>query len=284
MGPRPFGRGRRHCCACLVRRDLLQWGRDLSAAEGSSPSCAPPSRATCFNGAATFRPRKVPSKVQSAKENLRASMGPRPFGRGRVIRRFSRSRGIAGFNGAATFRPRKAVVVGEIVPAGQASMGPRPFGRGRHSGGAEGGQAGQLQWGRDLSAAEGRRPASRSARRCGFNGAATFRPRKAGRRARRNDVGPASMGPRPFGRGRKWRGGAAPLAMHASMGPRPFGRGRSARTREYSTSACFNGAATFRPRKVGIQTESNVGGQVLQWGRDLSAAEGGRCRRDVCSH
>ena len=38
----------------------------------------------------------------------------------------------------------------------------------------------RLQWGRDLSAAEGKEGAELKIRHMCFNGAATFRPRKAG--------------------------------------------------------------------------------------------------------
>ena len=93
-----------------------------------------------------------------------------------------------------------------------------------------------------------------SGRRIGFNGAATFRPRK---------VAPSS-GPR--------------RADGASMGPRPFGRGRQARLPANAGSASFNGAATFRPRKAQIPSRRRAGVDVLQWGRDLSAAEGRRLR------
>ena len=62
MGPRPFGRGREYQGARVgVVPEELQWGRDLSAAEGQAGPLGP----------APF---------------FYASMGPRPFGRGRVSR------------------------------------------------------------------------------------------------------------------------------------------------------------------------------------------------------
>ena len=127
------------------------------------------------------------------------------------------------------------------------------------------------------------------------------------------------MGPRRFGRG--------DIFLHpqlrvraASMGPRPFGRGdlnspanqqqryrlqwgrglsaaeTSARRDGRATRKCFNGAAAFRPRRLGRRTQSptrNPGfngaaafrprrrtnkrsvraAETLQWGRGLSAAE-----------
>ena len=57
-------------------------------------------------------------------------------------------------------------------------MGPRPFGRGRDGAPDRFGQAGRLQWGRDLSAAEGCGVGGGGRFDASFNGAATFRPRK----------------------------------------------------------------------------------------------------------
>ena len=138
----------------------LQWGRDFSAAEGvicvtqsRQPALAsmgprlfsrgrllmplmPPIDRFCFNGAATFQPRKGRDQ-QLPRQLLRvASMGPRLFSRGRGLpavvllaradgasmgpRLFSRGRercwsggaiGRASFNGAATFQPRKAAML-----------------------------------------------------------------------------------------------------------------------------------------------------------------------------
>ena len=232
----------------LVRLKL-QWGRDLSAAEGRKRSVMS-MIALRFNGAATFRPRKDPrgqpanrgqfvlqwGRDLSAAEGaaastsplrtLPASMGPRPFGRGRFGARDQDSRPPVSFNGAATFRPRKA---GEIAVSVS-------------------GEA--LQWGRDLSAAEGFSLALRTGVVPSFNGAATFRPRKDQQGGRRHCGLIASMGPRPFGRGRRRGHRACTRGPRASMGPRPFGRGRQGRR------------------------ASRTHGRRLQWGRDLSAAEG----------
>src|SRR5579875_3444577 len=109
-----------------------------------------------------------------------------------------------------------------------------------------------------------------------FNGAATDRSRKCnGHRAVPHRSRPASMGPRPIGRGNtqslRTRGGgrgmlqwgrdrsvaempgkARPTARgeHASMGPRPIGRGNTRKTSdEYHRYDRFNGAATDRSRK-----------------------------------
>ena len=130
-------------------------------------------------------------------------------------------------------------------------MGPRPFGRGRgfdvrkHDdaallqwgrdlSAAEGSHSvndppafAGLQWGRDLSAAEGALPSTYVSVLWSFNGAATFRPRKA--------------------------------SDHGCM---------------LDLTSCFNGAATFRPRKVPADLTARLNALRLQWGRDLSAAEG----------
>ena len=180
-------------------------------------------------------------------------MGPRPFGRGRHT----------GLDRAAQ-RPL-------------ASMGPRPFGRGRYLA---------------LLFCRPRRPS--------FNGAATFRSRKAGKGRNRAQPRLASMGPRPFGRGRivtlpsrlisltlQWgrdlsvaEGGRTAVGPHvhgrrfngaATFRSRKDGRANPARFR---CRHGFNGAATFRSRKGGGRAcQRNRRGR-LQWGRDLSVAEG----------
>ena len=83
MGPQPFGCGRHgdggrgeclptlqwgrnlsvaegqfECYELTVER-MLQWGRNLSVAEGALPLVRPPAPPTRFNGAATFRLRKA---------------------------------------------------------------------------------------------------------------------------------------------------------------------------------------------------------------------------------
>ena len=276
MGPRPFGRGR-HVqvveqagagCGLQWGRDLsaaegmrvagvyepvcrLQWGRDLSAAEGSRRARRAIS-STCFNGAATFRPRKA-NRVRGPRPDPPASMGPRPFGRGRdeyVVL------GVVG----VVLQWGRDLSAAEGMQTDMLSKMDISLQWGRDLSAAEGGAerlvirpALLLQWGRDLSAAEGVRPSLHGVPQRvlqwgrdlsaaegwylsysiksdeSFNGAATFRPRK--------------------------------------------GR-RSFSARKSSTS--FNGAATFRPRKGAVHAGSLMPPAMLQWGRDLSAAEGSR--------
>ena len=138
-----------------------------------------------------------------------------------------------------------------------------------------------LQWGHDLSVVE-------SARRAD--------PRLA--------LGPASMGPRPLGRGIDLTGVAMAGQILASMGPRPLGRGigRSA-ARRSSGSSGFNGATTSRSwnpaaLRRAVRRTSGFNGATtsrswnpasrefpaevpkrLQWGHDLSVVESPRPRR-----
>ena len=157
---------------------------------------------------------------------------------------------------------------------------------------------GLLQWGRNLSVAEGFHNAFQLAFCQSFNGAATFRLRKAEpiRRPRRRPA--ASMGPQPFGCGRLKGHAAAWTQCAASMGPQPFGCGRRLLTRlrpqgrdRFNGAATFrlrkgprrgstrrrrpsfNGAATFRLRKAAGQAAHELI-LPLQWGRNLSVAEG----------
>ena len=229
MGPRPFGRGRRRQGRAVRRRCRLQWGRDLSVAEGTSRATAA-AITVCFNGAATFRSRKVRAKHGGALPPCRLQWGrDLSVAEGRWPAYATPSQ-LPRFNGAATFRSRKG-------PGTTPSSTLVPL----------------LQWGRDLSVAEGsagKRPSS--GRRCGFNGAATFRSRKVRPTPRAaTSVEPASMGPRPFGRGRLAARSSDATTRRASMGPRPFGRGR--------------------PIATAISSSAN---DKLQWGRDLSVAEG----------
>ena len=204
MGPRPFGRGRVAARRAWSRQVLLQWGRDLSVAEGEAahrqlnPS---PSR---FNGAATFRSRKAFQCLPCLQCLAAASMGPRPFGRGRSIKDYS-------------FVFMIKLQWGRDLSVAEGNM---------DAVGAD--DAAKLQWGRDLSVAEGPYGPCPPATTAGFNGAATFRSRKAAKARQVRTLHAASMGPRPFGRGR------------------------------FKTSDRERSAL-----------------RLLQWGRDLSVAEGG---------
>ena len=156
-----------------------------------------------------------------------------------------------GFNGAATFRLRKEHFQWKAIanPA--------------------------LQWGRNLSVAEG-----------GRSGTAGARPEAA------------SMGPQPFGCGRpacprmvlptarlQWgrnlsvaEGGQEQAARMGRV-LLQWGRNLSvAEGRLHWTApeshSCFNGAATFRLRKVAAAPNSPSSARGLQWGRNLSVAEG----------
>jgi len=201
MGPRPFSRGNVEALysapirtrfngaatfqprkpddgpVSLQKNVGLQWGRDLSAAEttmirlrgmfhggfngaatfqprkhrGYGRECG---INDCFNGAATFQPRKQQKNPKSVRQTRR-------------------------FNGAATFQPRKPDTPSGGVHAVRASMGPRPFSRGNAP-----------AFGHPdvvIAASMGPRPFSRGnlggiwhvlRLTNGFNGAATFQPRK----------------------------------------------------------------------------------------------------------
>ena len=171
-------------------------------AEMPRPRAAGCTRA-CFNGAATNWSRKScgdmsiehsSRMLQWGRDQLvaemqlfddlldvivKASMGPRPIGRGNGRQTGRRQRATARFNGAATNWSRKWEIIGLFALAGDASMGPRPIGRGNPF------CCGQLMW-----------------RGICFNGAATNWSRKlrlTGWYTRSRWK--ASMGPRPIGRG-----------------------------------------------------------------------------------
>ena len=226
-----------------------QWGRDRMAAEGGGGA---------------------PVRWQG-----RASMGPRPDGRGR------------------------SYLHSPALSASQASMGPRPDGRGRVRGGAVWvASCFVRQWGRDRMAAEGAWYAGAPAAAASVNGAATGWPRKAGRRgATRGSVprvnGAATGWPRKAGAAepaalwgrRQWGRDRMAAEGHVSHPP-PIATGRvnGAATgwpRKAGSAASssawiagVNGAATGWPRKAIISCLTSVGTPWRQWGRDRMAAEG----------
>ena len=229
--------------------DRRQWGRDRLAAEGASPYSPRSASFRGVNGAATVWPRKGgggPRRQfrlvmrQWGRDRLAAegphcrppyrrpfaSMGPRPFGRGRLgstassfdckQRQWGRDRLAA--EGPCTHY---------TATTHPASMGPRPFGRGRYE------------------------PRARLRYLHGVNGAATVWPRKGrmgnerlwmGRRVN----GAATVWPRKAARG---------VAALPRSGPRQWGRDRLAAEGPFglcqtTSSSRVNGAATVWPRKV----------------------------------
>ena len=306
MGPRPDGRGKSGGTPKAGNSGLRQWGRGQTAAERceSSRRTIPDA---CVNGAAARRPRKVdaPARLsiarrlrqwgrgQTAAESARrlgrdvavlASMGPRPDGRGKLVKNpddvnlferqwgrgqtaaeRTRDKAICCLQYAASMGPRpdgrgKRVDDGQHPRHGRASMGPRPDGRGK--------------FGRDPCRCLSAR----------VNGAAARRPRKAAVKVRHHLAwGSASMGPRPDGRGkyavgwrrcrvcgRQWgRGQTAAerirlaqlvVQLVASMGPRPDGRGKLSRALSLRPRPRVNGAAARRPRKDVPGLLSSAGG------------------------
>ena len=138
----------------VARQALLQWGRGRMAAEGGA-------------------------RGGEGNVAYRASMGPRPDGRGRWSARGGAARPLlASMGPRPDGRGRCAACLSSFYfPC--ASMGPRPDGRGRLQRPQVGcATSHRLQWGRGRMAAEGRRSA--------------LSPFAHG----------ASMGPRPDGRGR----------------------------------------------------------------------------------
>ena len=142
-----------------------------------SPTAGEP--AACFNGAATFRLRKVPLSDSGIE----------------ICQKLQWGRNLSVAEGAISLPDALNYVM--------------------------------LQWGRNLSVAEGSGDRALACTPARFNGAATFRLRKGHQ---------AMAG--------SWR------------------------------AICFNGAATFRLRKGHAGGTSRGASKSLQWGRNLSVAEG----------
>jgi len=271
-----------------------------------------------------------------------ASMGPRPFDRGRPGRSRSGHRERLRFNGSTAFRPWETVFAGSIPVSayqlqwvhglstvgdltmlcpfhlcGNASMGPRPFDRGRpldrkkvvYGGGGFNGSTAfrpwettvlavslvrsiALQWVHGLStvgdlhghfwsatnlywlqwvhglSTVGDRQVDGAApwHLARFNGSTAFRPWETHLHAELCYGGRlASMGPRPFDRGRRLRVQVACTSgPEASMGPRPFDRGRRRTTP--APRRCrggFNGSTAFRPWETPLLDRADrVSGQA----------------------
>ena len=228
MGPRPFGRGR-----ALLRTDGVE-GFRFNGAAAFRPRKGPRRKGTgrqasSFNGAAAFRPRKARPRRTPPLAG-KASMGPRPFGRGRGCERSLPAATLPSFNGAAAFRPRKGR---DPFPSRRhglvASMGPRPFGRGRHKTSRRGGTKFWLQWGRGLSAAEGQSPW----RRCSVPKMLQWGRGLSAAEGTALDIEADIDVMLQWGRGLSAAEGRITQQgrsrVVASMGPRPFGRGRRAR-------------------------------------------------------
>ena len=274
MGPRPDGRGRRRpvltykpekdgvngAAAGWPRKAerprqiaevvMRQWGRGRMAAEGNSFTFRF-EEAGSVNGAAAGWPRKGRGR-RERRPPRRASMGPRPDGRGRCGHPCRPSRGRPRVNGAAAGWPRKVGLPSPPAHTHPASMGPRPDGRGR-----------------SCSPARASRP-PRS-----VNGAAAGWPRKA----RHNLVNARIEEGRQWGRGRMAAEGLRPTPPPPPAPRRQWGRGRMAAEGVVPPDhvACLigvNGAAAGWPRKACPCWYSSSCGRGRQWGRGRMAAEG----------
>ena len=156
MGPQPFGCGRLKK-QIQKERDIamLQWGRNLSVAEGDNPA---------------------PSQCRHCP----ASMGPQPFGCGRGDIAIDRRGMIWELQWGRNLSVAEGAMGESGAAAAVASMGPQPFGCGRLRTRLPLTLCLKLQWGRNLSVAEGEFEQIVLELRYRFNGAATFRLRKDG--------------------------------------------------------------------------------------------------------
>ena len=185
----------------VVRRvSQLQWGRSLPAADGFVWNQAIAARALLQWGRslpAAYGPaRRLPSNPQAC------------------------------FNGAAAFRPRMEHARTDAIAGPRASMGPQPSGRGWTLNAQYGAMDTLLQWGRSLPAADGPCDVQGGSGLLGFNGAAAFRPRMAGKATEGSAADELQWG----------------RSLPAADGCEIFVSA--------ATASSFNGAAAFRPRMV----------------------------------
>ena len=135
MRPRPEGRGepRQSNYRCYPPTKL-QCGHDPKAVENSQRCLTSCCTFQSFNAATTRRPWRTSSWRNNADEHTKASMRPRPEGRGELTEASASHDRHSGFNAATTRRPwrtQQAVVSGRRLAT--ASMRPRPEGRGEHT-------------------------------------------------------------------------------------------------------------------------------------------------------
>ena len=208
-----------------------------------------------------------------------ASMGPRPSGRGtwQGRRRLARGRWRQWGRGRVA---AERLMAGLRVARAAASMGPRPSGRGTVPATRLGRTSVPRQWGRGRVAAErSAGPLAIMPPVC-VNGAAAEWPRNARRCHGLRSGAPASMGPRPSGRGTGLPQQGAGLNGPASMGPRPSGRGTFLGSSFSSSfSSGVNGAAAEWPRNEAASfgrrhRARSVNGAAAEWPRNVIGAGG----------
>ena len=185
MGPRPDGRGKaQHAQTCATAAMSRQWGRGQTAAErrARKGTCGMPAQRQWGRGQTAAESGQA---ARAVRRRRRASMGPRPDGRGKT----------------STARESRTGPMG-------ASMGPRPDGRGKW-------------WARSnphrTDASMGPRPDGRGKDKPALSGwideVASMGPRPDGRGKSmipntESSPSVASMGPRPDGRGKGVEPGA----------------------------------------------------------------------------
>ena len=191
--------------------------------------------------------------LRSSRRRRNASMGPRPFSRGNLFIPSWWKYNPPGFNGAATFQPRKPQSPSDSPDSqggfnGAATFQPRK----RLAWIAPQSHATLLQWGRDLSAAEtctGRRQSRNPMRlQWGRDLSAAETPLS---------VSDQTIGEAELQWGRDLSAAETPIRRGRQPWPRCFNGAATFQprkrdgTRNYPcSSGRFNGAATFQPRKL----------------------------------
>ena len=193
---------RRLAVAAVV---TLQCGHDPKAVENYRPSRRP-HRTWRFNAATTRRPWRTTGR-HDARLVTRASMRPRPEGRGEHASHRRRRAESSSFNAATTRRPWRTRCVRRRATGGfNAATTRRPWRTMRpprsHCGRS------RLQCGHDPKAVENR-ALERSVHADGFNAATTRRPWRTTTSGQWRSSARASMRPRPEGRGEPSRSAAS---------------------------------------------------------------------------
>ena len=235
---------------------MLQCGHDPEAVE-SARACWRRSSA-CWTLQCGHDPEAVESGGSTANgvSRLRASMRPRPGGRGELSQLLALMPAAQeDFNAATTRRPWRASRRRHRARAGrEASMRPRPGGRGEQACSRARSTANARPASmRPRPGGRGESPTSTTPRSPKF--AASMRPRPGGRGERVLSASDAAMtrkilqcghDPEAVESHRSPRPSTTPIRL-ASMRPRPGGRGEHGRRAAASYCGRFNAATTRRP-------------------------------------
>jgi len=208
-----------------------------------------------------------------ALRRVRASMEPRPRGRGtRSLRRPQTAR-RSRFNGAPASRPGNELAEDLAAALHPASMEPRPRGRGTLRVGDELTLREELQWSPGLAAGERRDHLGTRTGRGSFNGAPASRPGNGPIAAESRRGSPASMEPRPRGRGTSSASSMSRARAGLQWSPGLAAGERDQREAESPARVVLQWSPGLAAGERRMPITDSMAHQLLQWSPGLAAGE-----------